>query len=135
MIMKYTTCDAILLFQIYYYRWKNRRLLRSHGGRHSNGERAPLLGDEAPTPDHIHAANDEPVPARILVIRYLGALLFVVAVGIAAWWLAKDEETHLVDPHEGKKWWYIQFLGWSSASLFVRAQSSSFCPGLIHFGV
>ena len=126
--MQYTTCDAILLFQIYYYRWKNRRLLRSQGPER-NGERAPLLGDEAQVPGHTHVADEEPVPAKILVIRYLGALLFVVAVGIAAWWLSQDEETHLVDPpREGKKWWYIQLLGWSSASLFVRTLSSYFSP-------
>ncbi|KAF8908887.1 PQ loop repeat-domain-containing protein [Gymnopilus junonius] len=119
----YTTCDAILLFQIYYYRWKNGRLLSSQGGPQNNGERAPLLGDELGIPNHIHIADEETVPVKTLVIRYLCALLFVITVGIAAWWLTKEEETHLVDaPQEGKKWWYIQFLGWSSASLFLGAR-------------
>ncbi|PPQ76620.1 hypothetical protein CVT24_011324 [Panaeolus cyanescens] len=116
-ILAYTTCDLILLCQIYYYRWKRARLL-SQDSSISN-ENAPLLqnGQER--------TAEEIVPARTVVLRYASALSFVVAVGVAAWWITKDrdgDESHFAEPSQGDgKFWVIQTLGWSSASLFVRA--------------
>ncbi|KDR82764.1 hypothetical protein GALMADRAFT_275861 [Galerina marginata CBS 339.88] len=113
----YTTCDSILLFQIYYYRWKRNRVsIHNSDDSDRHGENSPLLEDEG-------SRHEETVSAKVIVIRYIAALLFVVAVGITAWWITKDEETDLVDhPSVGQKWWYIQVLGWSSASLFLGAR-------------
>jgi hypothetical protein len=78
-------------------------------------EEVPLLPSE---PQHVDAV----VPARLLVIRYFGALAFVVLVGVAAWWVTNhEEESDFINPDQEKKWWLIQLLGWSSALLFVRA--------------
>ncbi|KAF8964378.1 PQ loop repeat-domain-containing protein [Flammula alnicola] len=114
----YTTCDFILLCQIYYYRCKKNRLAAHAAAAGELEERAPLLENEGS-----HA--EEIVPARTLVIRYVSALAFVVAVGVAAWWITKEheQERDLVNPAEsGKLWWTIQLLGWSSATLFLGAR-------------
>ena len=112
---KYTTCDLILLFQIYYYRWK-RNPNPAAASTDNEEERAPLLGNQV--------AEEEIVPVKILVLRYAAALAFVTAVGITAWWITKDNEdsdfTRPDPPKKGTKWWIIQALGWSSALLFVR---------------
>ncbi|KJA16484.1 hypothetical protein HYPSUDRAFT_290406 [Hypholoma sublateritium FD-334 SS-4] len=114
----YTSCDLILLFQIYYYRSKKRRL-EAHAARESVlEEHAPLLGHQDNRPEAIESAKS-------IAIRYLSALSFVVVVGVAAWWVTKEDEhkKHLVDPTEdGSRWWLIQSLGWSSASLFLGAR-------------
>ena len=108
---KYTTCDSILFCQIYYYRWK-RRQLEAHPGLRE--EQVPLL-----TSDN-HRVDDV-VPAWLLVLRYFGALAFVVCVGVAAWWVAGNEDkSDFIKPDQEKSWWIIQLLGWSSALLFVR---------------
>jgi hypothetical protein len=112
---KYTTCDSILFCQIYYYRWK-RRQLEAHSGFDSRmrEEQDPLLTSE-------NHRVDDVVPAWLLVVRYFGALAFVVVVGVAAWWVAdNDEKSDFIKPDQGLEWWIIQLLGWSSALLFVR---------------
>lgn len=77
-------------------------------------ERDPLLTSESQRVDDV-------VPAWLLVVRYFGALAFVVVVGVAAWWVIDNEEkSGFIKPDQGKKWWIIQLLGWSSALLFVR---------------
>lgn len=74
----------------------------------------PLLGSETHRVDEI-------VPAWLLVVRYFGALAFVVCVGVAAWWVTGDEEkSDFIKPDQENNWWIIQLLGWSSALLFVR---------------
>ena len=63
----------------------------------------------------------EVVPAWIIVVRYFGSLAFVVAVGIAAWWVTDNEEkSDFIKPDHEDNWLIIQLLGWSSALLFVR---------------
>jgi solute carrier family 66 (lysosomal lysine-arginine transporter), member 1 len=77
-------------------------------------EQDPLLTSENHRVDNV-------VPAWLLVVRYFGALAFVVVVGVAAWWVTDNEEkSDFIKPDEGMKWWIIQLLGWSSALLFVR---------------
>ena len=112
---KYTTCDTILFCQIYYYRWKRAWLVaHSDFGSSTPEEQVPLLTNENQRVDDI-------VPAWLLVIRYFCALAFVVIVGVSAWWVANnEEESGFVNTHREEKWLFIQLLGWSSASLFVR---------------
>lgn len=77
-------------------------------------EQDPLLTSE-------NHRVDDVVPAWLLVVRYFGALAFVVVVGVAAWWVAdNDEKSDFIKPDQGLEWWIIQLLGWSSALLFVR---------------
>ncbi|KAF8195449.1 PQ loop repeat-domain-containing protein [Pholiota molesta] len=113
----YTSCDFILLFQIYYYRYKKRRL-EAHVARTGElEERAPLLPNEE--------RPEEIIPARVLIIRYLSALAFVVSVGVCAWWVTsgvKHDNGFVDTTEQGARWWAIQILGWSSASLFLGAR-------------
>ncbi|PPQ77482.1 hypothetical protein CVT25_011352 [Psilocybe cyanescens] len=113
----YTTCDTILLFQIYYYRWKRNRLVTGiSGNSQAPPENTPLLGGNS-------RSHDEPVSTKKLGIRYALTLSFVVAVGVAAWCITKDEDSGLVVlPKEDKNWVYIQILGWSSALFFLGAR-------------
>ena len=108
---KYTTCDFILFCQIYYYRWK-RRQREAHPGMRE--ELDPLLTNG-------NHRVDDVVPAWLLVVRYFGALSFVVVVGVAAWWVTGNEEkSDFIEPDQENNWLIIQLLGWSSALLFVR---------------
>jgi len=113
----YTTCDSILFCQIYYYRWK-RRQREAHPVFDSRmrEELDPLL-----TSRNHHV--DDVVPAWLLVVRYFGALAFVVVVGVAAWWVTGNEEkSDFIKPDQENNWWIIQLLGWSSALLFLGAR-------------
>jgi hypothetical protein len=116
-LLKYTICDLTLLFQIYYYRWK-----RSHPAFHSpnsqDRETDPLLG----------TSDDGVLPLWVLALRYSAALVFVIAVGLMAWWITyNDEDTDLAQPDlDPKKWWLIQALGWSSALLFVGSHNLTY---------
>ncbi|KAF4617910.1 hypothetical protein D9613_005900 [Agrocybe pediades] len=119
----YTTCDTILLFQIYYYRWKRSGIQSTNTDEHN--EQAPLFGNAT--------LQENPVSAKTLAFRYMASLLFVTAVGIAAWWVTRDEDTSLASLTEeesqpqGSKWLYIQLLGWSSAALFLGARVPQIC--------
>jgi len=93
--------------------------LETHAARASElDEHAPLLVNQDHRPEVIESA-------KTIVIRYMSALSFVVSVGVAAWWITKEGEhkKHLVNStEEGYRWWLIQSLGWSSASLFLGAR-------------
>lgn len=103
----YSACDLVLLVQIYYYRWKRNRQLNGV----ESPERQPLL-DRPPS---------EALTTSVLLLRYTGALIFVVTVGIFAWWIGnvvgEDEST----PPQ-KLRWEVQALGWASAILYLGAR-------------
>lgn len=109
----YTICDLILLCQIYYFRWKRNRT-----GQGEHGEETPLLsGDDRQTV--------EITPVKIVAARYMSALLFVVAVGIAACKISNKpdvEEATTIKSLLMERWWLVQTLGWSSALLFLGAR-------------
>jgi hypothetical protein len=108
---QYTICDLILFCQIYYFRWKRNRT-----GLGEHGEETPLLsGDDRQIV--------EITPVKIIAARYMSALLFVVAVGIAACRISNKpdvEEATTIQSLLIDRWWLVQTLGWSSALLFVR---------------
>ena len=133
--IQYTTCDFILLGQIFYYRWKTQRKNRAAGGPDAlpgDDERTPLIpgseGSEAvETPESVV----QPLPA--LLAKYSLSVLFVVAVGTGAWWV-NEGRYHPDEPNlhgflansqggveKPNHYALIQFFGWSSAVLFVRA--------------
>lgn len=65
----------------------------------------------------------EITPVKIVAARYMSALLFVVAVGIAACRISNKpdaEEATTIQSLLIERWWLVQALGWSSALLFVR---------------
>ncbi|KAJ7761596.1 PQ loop repeat-domain-containing protein [Mycena maculata] len=108
----YSICDIILMFQIYYYRWKRGR---------SAGvdEETPLLTGNT------SQNSQTPVSAAVLILRYTGAVLFVFATGILAWWInSKTEKTeeHPKHPPTAAVQWIIQILGWTSAVSYLSAR-------------
>lgn len=135
----YTTCDAILLGQIYYYRWKKQRIYEESGGPEglsaADDEQAPLIPNSAgvgtsPSPDSVVQ------PLRVLLVKYALAIVFVNVVGVAAWWFNEGRfATHhgggpdihglsAISDEEGPSGHYylVQFFGWSSAALFLGAR-------------
>ncbi|KAI8986226.1 PQ-loop-domain-containing protein [Trametes punicea] len=137
----YSVCDAILLFQIYYYRWKrarrSARLLLADEAAESvlYDEASPLLpGDgRADVPKKKSMSMD--------TLKFITALLFVFGVGLAAW--AVDRHIHRGSPRSKPAEvieWRSQVLGWFSAALFLGARIpqivknlSTRCEGLSPF--
>ncbi|KAL1950080.1 hypothetical protein VTO73DRAFT_5202 [Trametes versicolor] len=119
----YSVCDVILLTQIYYYRWKKARrtarLLLS-----DEPETAALYGEASPL---LPGGTGSEVPARRSMskdtLKFASALLFVFAVGVAAW--AVDRHVHRDSPRSKPEEvieWRSQVLGWISAALFLGAR-------------
>jgi len=112
----YSICDTVLLFQIYYYRWANPQLVEEEETNAS--EETPLIHDEeGATP------SEKQTPLALSFIRYVTALLFVFATGVAAWALdnAAHGGQHRERPEEVFEW-KSQVLGWTSAILFLSAR-------------
>jgi len=101
----YSVCDVILLAQIYYYRWTRSKQL------FHPPEREPLL----------HQPRQEPTTNSVLLLRYTAALIFVVAVGVMAWWIGNVVDAKPTPPPQ-KIRWEVQVLGWTSAVLYLLAR-------------
>ena len=74
-------------------------------------------------------------PFRVLIVKYTLAVLFVVVVGVGAWWVNEGRfrtpnihgfSAALEALGEPNHYYLIQFFGWSSAVLFVSAFSGIF---------
>ncbi|KAJ3731128.1 PQ loop repeat-domain-containing protein [Lentinula guzmanii] len=109
----YTLCDLILLFQVYYYRWKATKYQVSE-----SVEETPLLIDT-------HAQNKREVSStKGIAIRYAGALSFVMITGVLAWWISSNIKL----PEKPQKHrsssitWVIQVLGWTSAICYLGSR-------------
>lgn len=118
----YSLCDIILLFQIYYYR---RRKSVAHA-RSSDitvndaSETTHLLSQadgELPTVEGVY-------PPRLQLLKYLGAVIFVFATGIAAWAISEKLHQGEEDPSRPEEIleWRSQVLGWISAVLYLGAR-------------
>ncbi|EAU86053.2 hypothetical protein CC1G_07132 [Coprinopsis cinerea okayama7 len=112
----YTTCDSILLSQIYYYRWKRGRLSQRRRQSAGQDEQAPLIAGDT------RRGTSEVTPIRVVLLRYSCAVVFVVSVGIGAWWISERVNEKGFEPPETRDSWLVQFLGWSSAVLFLGAR-------------
>ncbi|KAL0069822.1 putative vacuolar membrane transporter [Marasmius tenuissimus] len=120
----YTFCDVTLLVQIYYYRWKSRTkpspFFSPERQEGQESENTPLLSGDRST-QH----NESGEGAGSVVLRYTGALLFVLATGTIAWWLSNSTE-YREEPTpnipSSSRVWTIQALGWSSAVLFLGSR-------------
>jgi len=114
----YSICDVTLLFQIYYYRWKNPEL-SEYGEPLAATEHTPLIHEDQTRP----ASVEKRTSLGESFIRYSTALLFVFATGVAAW--ALDQRIHRGEDRSGPDEvfeWKSQVLGWSSAVLFLSAR-------------
>ncbi|KAK0464460.1 PQ loop repeat-domain-containing protein [Desarmillaria tabescens] len=113
----YSVCDLALLCQVYYYRWKDGRPIFTSRCDYegTREETTPLLPGDARIEDAL--------PMRVLVLRYAGAVVFIFATGILAWWISggaeEDEEPRDIPTHIK---WTVQILGWTSAVLYLGAR-------------
>ncbi|KAE9400463.1 PQ-loop-domain-containing protein [Gymnopus androsaceus JB14] len=103
----YSVCSSILLFQFFYYRLRTR-------SRVSNHEETPLLAGQTP----------KVTPTKVLVLRYTGALLFVIATGILAWWISNNVEMEEKPPKRRSSSVTLisQILGWTSAICYLGSR-------------
>lgn len=109
---QYLFCDAFLLFQIYYYRWKNPRADEAIT-RGIDSEDTPLLENSVePKSTGCWNAENE-------VLRCSLYLIFVFVAGTLAWAidLAIRGPSAPREP-EGIIEWRSQILGWISAASF-----------------
>ncbi|OAX42864.1 PQ-loop-domain-containing protein [Rhizopogon vinicolor AM-OR11-026] len=118
----YTVCDTILLCQVYYYRWKRqtgRQVLPGHIPGEVSEDTCLLAESRSVDPSE----RSEPSVTRIFV-RYLAAVAFVSAAGVAAYfisnWLPNDDTAPLL-PNK-KLDWKIQVIGWTSATAYLGAR-------------
>jgi len=116
----YTLCDITLLFQVYYYRWKERSrgiLLRAED---SPTEQSCLLGDNA----LVHGSEARPTSVIRVFAQYAAAIAFVMATGVVAYLISeriqRDDSPAL--PPDPPFEWRIQVLGWMSALLYLGAR-------------
>jgi uncharacterized protein with PQ loop repeat len=118
----YTLCDTVLLCQVYYYRWK-RQTRRHVVPAHIPGEVSEetcLIANNRPADP-----SERLVPSitRIFV-RYLAAVSFVSAAGVAAYcisnWLPNDDISPAFP--DTKLDWHVQVIGWTSATAYLGAR-------------
>ncbi|KIY45211.1 hypothetical protein FISHEDRAFT_49815, partial [Fistulina hepatica ATCC 64428] len=113
----YLLCDALILTQVYYYRWKRRNATTVA----SRSETDPLL----PGNTTANAGQRDP-PASVYVARYLGALAFICFVGICAWLVSNrighDDDGAPDPPISTATAWVVQILGWTSALCYLGAR-------------
>ena len=108
------------MIQIYYYRWSNLHrastsLLVAEDAvpGHMPSEETPLIASGTDGRRNAKRA------ALIQATKYGGALIFVLATGVAAW--AIDQQLHreqLRAPSKEVFEWRSQLLGWISAVLY-----------------
>ncbi|KAM0790300.1 hypothetical protein ACM66B_005601 [Microbotryomycetes sp. NB124-2] len=130
----YTACDVILIFQVFYYRRK--RALYPHlysslpsddpasSASLSNGHSvAPTEHDPLLSAYSAHGPSEQDFDPQVKkfrnVLSYVGGLLFVVAIGFAAWWMSTD-----VPEGRRKEVWdtKAQVVGWISAFLYLGSR-------------
>jgi len=137
----YLFCDGLLLFQIYYYRWKNTRADQAITREIEPAEDTPLLENAVePRSTSRWTIENE-------VLKYSLCLLFVFIAGIVAWAIDMKIRGPGV-PHEPETVieWKSQVLGWVSAILFlgaripqilknVKTKCEGLSPGLFLFAI
>lgn len=122
----YTTCDIILLAQIYYYRWSKVRQLTAPPLVPGADAPVPIASEETPLiPDAQGFKADSQTTRSMLTefAMYGGALVFVLGTGALSW--AIDQHIFKNQPREPPKEiieWKSQVLGWVSAILYLGAR-------------
>ncbi|KAH8825335.1 PQ loop repeat-domain-containing protein [Flagelloscypha sp. PMI_526] len=107
---------TVLLGQIYYYRFKLRRIQEASDRIHEASERDSLLSH-----------NSTATKAKLL-----SCLVFVFGAGVLAWYISSSmEHPDTPAPHVSQEAMIIgQLLGWASAFLFVMKNTTTHCEGL-----
>ncbi|KIY71245.1 PQ-loop-domain-containing protein [Cylindrobasidium torrendii FP15055 ss-10] len=143
----YTVCDVTLLVQVYYYRGKAARKASNEGLRNGDSEETPLING--------NSRAQEETPIRTIILRYVGAVLFICFVGIFAWGISSTagsdggdeaEDSPQDEKMSTKLKWTVQILGWSSALLYlgaripqiaknVHTRCEGLAPGLFFFAI
>lgn len=123
---QYVCCDSLLLFQIYYYRWKKRHTSQATARDIEPVEDTPLLGS-AVDPERTSCWSMENE-----VLKYSLYLIFVVASGILAWTIdMKIHGPRQPSEPEGIIEWRSQILGWVGSAMFCTSSTVfnfAFCP-------
>ncbi|KAJ3538337.1 hypothetical protein NM688_g6535 [Phlebia brevispora] len=120
----YIACDAIILTQIYYYRWLNSKhpsvpplIPDTLVPGHAPSEETPLISG-------VNNAHEKSKTSPLRqFFKYALMLSFILGTGVAAW--AVDESLHRGEPRappEEVLEWKSQLLGWISAILYIGAR-------------
>lgn len=117
-LYQYLFCDSLLLFQIYYYRWKKSRADQVITQEIEPTEDTPLL-ENTVEPKRTSRWNIENE-----VLKYSLCLISVFVTGIAAWAIdMKTRGPRLPNEPESVVEWRSQILGWVSAALFCTSSA------------
>ena len=120
LLHQYLVCDSALLFQIYYYRWKNPHADQAITREIEPIENTPLLGNPVEPKRRNHWSMESEV------LKYSLCLVFVFAAGLLAWAIdVKIRGPTLPNEPGSVMEWRSQVLGWFSATLF-RTSSMDF---------
>ncbi|KAH9983338.1 PQ-loop-domain-containing protein, partial [Russula compacta] len=140
----YTFCDAVLLIQIYYYRWMNTGTLlrREVQGVGDAGEATPLLTSNNDVQD-----SEKKRSLKRHVLEYVGMIHCLVVAGIVAWVINKKVQGVDDEPRpEEIVEWKSQVMGYASAILYLgsripqimknfETKCHGISPGLYIFGI
>lgn len=107
---QYTACDILLLFQVYYYRWRKRQR------EVAASEHQPLLDNPEP-PKTFN-------PGIPMWISYPLLIIFVIVSGFAAYYISPKEDD---SPEKGPSGtvefeWRSQVLGYASCLLYIGSR-------------
>ncbi|KAF9644909.1 PQ-loop-domain-containing protein [Thelephora ganbajun] len=113
----YLFCDTLLLFQIYYYRWKNPHIDEAITQEIETTEDTPLLENSVELKRRSRWSLENEV------LKYSLCLIFVFAAGILAWAIDSSiRGPRTPSEPEGVVEWRSQILGWVSAVMFLGAR-------------
>ena len=114
---QYLVCDTLLLFQIYYYRWKNPHADEVITQGIEPAEDTPLL---------VNPKRTSRWRVESEVLKYSLCVVFVFAAGLAAWAIdSKIRGSRPPSEPESIFEWESQLLGWASAALFCTSSTAS----------
>lgn len=121
--MQYSTCDIILLFQIYYYRRTNKKTPLPSGATAETdvAEDTPLLTAESAA----RSSTTTTTSLKRKILQYSAAITFICAAGVVAWAIS-EKVVDGSEPSDRKEVleWKSQLLGWLSAVLFCESNES-----------
>ncbi|KAF8550061.1 hypothetical protein OG21DRAFT_1598970 [Imleria badia] len=130
-------CDAMLLFQVYYYRWRQRtRGILLQVDEDSPTEQSCLLGDNA----LVHGSESHPISVMRVFVQYTAAVALVIVTGIVAYLIGEQvqyEDSPALPPDTPLDW-RIQVLGWISTLSYVKnlkTRCEGLAPGMFMFTI
>ncbi|KAH8923005.1 PQ-loop-domain-containing protein [Atractiella rhizophila] len=113
----YSTCDIILLYQVYYYRWLRRTYPERFSKISPLSETSLLLPPSSATtkPGGPHLLT----PLMRQILEFAAATAFVLVVGVLAWWFSGSATDELAEEVWDLK---AQIFGWLSAFLYLGSR-------------